>query len=274
MSTQNVQTALITGASSGIGAAFARGLAAEGYDLLLVARRRERLVSLAADLRQRFYVSAEVLVADLSKPHDVAQVEQCIAQLDHLELLINNAGFGVPGPFAAVPLDVHLTMIQVHVLASIHFCRTALPGMIARGHGAIINLSSIGAFIPNPGDATYCATKAYLTAFSVALQAEVHGAGVRVQVLCPGFTSTEFHDKPEYAGYDVYARIPRALWMSAEDVVTESLKALGKGRVICVPGFKNRVLVALGRLGLTPLLLHWMARRFPTAAAHTPPRRS
>jgi short-subunit dehydrogenase len=267
------KSAIITGASSGIGAAFARRLAAEAYDLVLIARRQERLASLAADVRQRFHVHVEVLVGDLSNPDDVARVEQHIARLDTLELLINNAGFGVPGPFAAVPLDTHLAMIEVHVLASVRFCRAALPGMIARGHGAIINLSSIGAFIPNPGDATYCATKAYLTVFSEALQAEVRGAGVRVQALCPGFTSTAFHDKPVYAGYDVPSRIPRALWMSADAVVAESLAALKKGRVICVPGFKNRVLVRLGRLGLTPLLLDWMVWCFPHTAAHTlPPR--
>lgn len=267
------KSAVITGASSGIGAAFARRLAAEGYALVLIARRQERLASLATDVRQRFHVSAEVLVADLFKLDDVAQVEQRIAQLDTLDLLINNAGFGVPGPFAAMPLDIHLAMIQVHVLASVRFCRAALPGMIARGSGVIINLSSIGAFIPNPGDATYCATKAYLTVFSEALQTEVHGAGVRVQALCPGFTYTEFHDRPEYAGYDVQSRIPRALWMSADAVVADSLAALKKDRVVCVPGFKNRVLAALGRLGLAPLMLGWMARRFPNIAADTSPPR-
>lgn len=268
------KSAVITGASSGIGAAFARRLAAEAYDLVLIARRQERLASLAADVRQRFQVHVEILVGDLSNPDDVARVEQHIARLDTLELLINNAGFGVPGPFAVVPSDTHLAMIEVHVLASVRFCRAALPGMIARGHGAIINLSSIGAFIPNPGDATYCATKAYLSVFSEALQAEVRGAGVRVQALCPGFTATAFHDTPAYAGYDIPSRIPRALWMSADAVVAESLAALKKRRVICVPGFKNRVLVALGRFGLTPLLLHWIARRFPHTVAHTsPPRR-
>ena len=161
-------------------------------------------------------------------------------------------------------------MIQVHLGPSVRFCRAALPAMIARGHGAIINLSWIGAFLPNPGDATYCATKAYLTAFSEALQAEVRSADVRVQALSPGFTYTEFHDKSEYAGYDIHARIPRALWMSADDVVAESLAALKKGRVVCVPGFKNRVLVSVGRLGLAPLMLRWMTRRFRTLCLRRP----
>ena len=168
---------------------------------------------------------------------------------------MDNAGFGIPGKFAETQVDRHLAMMHVHVLASVRFGRAALPGMLARGRGAIINVSSIGAFMPKPGDVTYCATKAYLNTFSEALQAELRGTGVRIQALCPGFTRTEFLDNPEYEKHQVKTRIPEVLWMSAEEVVEQSLDALGQGRVVCVPGFKNRLIVALARAGLTNLLL-------------------
>ncbi|HET8854075.1 MAG TPA: SDR family NAD(P)-dependent oxidoreductase [Ktedonobacteraceae bacterium] len=158
--------ALITGASSGIGAAFAHKLAASQYDLVLVARRKERLTSLAAELHQQFHIDAEVLVADLARPSDVERIEQRIGELGDLDLLVNNAGFGTPGTFVEIPLERHLEMMAVHVLASVRLCHAALPGVIARGQGAIINLSSIGAFMPKPGNETYCATKAYLLVFS------------------------------------------------------------------------------------------------------------
>src|SRR6266702_3158402 len=137
-----MRTAVITGASSGIGAAFAHKLAAEQYDLILVARRKERLTSLATALHQQFRVNAEVLAADLSNPTDIDQIEQRIAGLGTLDLLVNSAGFGLPGTFVEIPLESHLEMIQVHILASVRLTYTALPGMIVSGHGAIINVSS------------------------------------------------------------------------------------------------------------------------------------
>jgi short-subunit dehydrogenase len=253
--------ALITGASSGLGAAFARRLASQGYDLILVARRRQRLTSLADELHEQFGVNVEVLVADLADTIDVGKVESRIAELAPLDLLVNNADFGIPAKFAETQLDRHLAMIHVHVLASVRFSRAALPGMLARGRGAMINVSSIGAFMPKPGDVTYCATKAYLNTFSEALQAEVGGTGVRIQALCPGFTHTEFLDNPEYEKYQIKTRIPEVLWMSAEEVVEKSLDALGQGRVVCVPGLRNWLIVILARAGLTNLLLKVLGGR-------------
>jgi short-subunit dehydrogenase len=249
------KTALITGASSGIGAAFARKLAAQQYDLVLIARRKERLTSLATELHQQFHVDIEVLVADLSCPADIEHIEQRIGALGALDMLVNDAGFGTPGTFVENPVERYLEMIAVHVLASVRLCHAALPGMIARGQGAIINVSSLGAFLTAPSDETYCATKAYLNVFSEALQAELVGTGVRVQALCPGFTDTEFHDQSVYEQYHVKANIPKALWMSADEVVEQSLKALKRGHVICIPGFKNYMLVALARSPLKSLLL-------------------
>jgi short-subunit dehydrogenase len=254
-------TALISGASSGIGAAFARALAAKGYDLMLVARREERLAALAAELQERHAVAAEIVVADLARPTDVERVAQRIAGMETLEMLINNAGFGTTGRFFRVELTKHLDMIHVHVIASVRFCHAALPGMVARGGGAIINVASVTAFSPLVGNATYSATKRFLVTFSQALQIELAGTGVKVQALCPGFTYSGFHDTPEYERFK-RSSIPGFMWMSAEDVVAGSLKALQHNRVVYIPGLKNRLLVALaGGGGLASRLLVMAGRR-------------
>lgn len=256
-------TAIITGASSGIGAAFARRLAAFGFDLLLIARRQDRLNTLAAELQDRHAITAEVLVADLSRLGDVERVERQIAALDSVGILVNAAGFGTVGDFAAVDLVKHLAMIDVHVVASVRLSYAALPAMLARGQGAIVNVSSIGAFLAGPagrGNVTYCATKAYLLAFSQALFEEVREAGIRVQALCPGFTYTAFHDTPEYAAFD-RSQVPAVLWMSADDVVTASLRALARNQAVCIPGARSQLLVALGRNGLTASLVRRTTKR-------------
>jgi short-subunit dehydrogenase len=253
------RTALITGASSGIGAAFARQLAAKGYHLILVARRGERLAALAAELRKDYPIAAEVLVADLSSLSNIERVERRIAELENLELLINNAGFGAPGPFAEVDLVRHMGMIHVHIIASVRLSRAALPGMMARRRGAIINVSSLASFVPMPGSTTYSATKAYLNVFSEALQAELKGTGVKIQALCPGFTHTGFHYTPEH-GVSGPSRIPELLWMPAQEVATQSLNALSRGQVIFVPGLKNRLLAVVARK-TPPLLLQVVRKR-------------
>ena len=254
------RTALITGASSGIGAAFARQLAPQGFHLILVARREQRLAALAAELQGRHRISAEVLDADLSEPADVERVERRIAELESLDLLINNAGFGAPGSFAETDLATQLTMIDVHIIASVRLCRATLPGMITHRRGAIINVSSIAGLVPIPGSATYSSTKAYLNVFSEALHAELRGTGVKVQALCPGFTHTGFHDTPEHKGFH-RSGIPKALWMSAEDVAAQSLNALGRRQVIFVPSFKNRLLAVAARNAPRSLLHLLRSRR-------------
>lgn len=235
--------AVITGASSGIGAEFARQLAHAGYDLLLVARREERLKRLATELASRSGIEVDVLAADLSTKDGIEQVAARIEQIDDLVLLINNAGFGTQGYFADTALQPQLDMITVHLTASVRLIHAALPGLIRRRAGAIINVSSIAAFFATPGGANYGATKAYLNTFSEALQAELAGAGVKVQALCPGFTLTEFHDTPEYEA-DHRSQIPAAVWMSAEAVVRESLAKLSSEQVIVVPGRHYRALIA------------------------------
>jgi short-subunit dehydrogenase len=250
-------TALITGASSGIGAAFARQLAPKGYHLILVARREERLWALSGELEGRHPIKAEVLVADLSKPVEVERVERRISELESLDLLINSAGFGVAGGFAEGDLKKHLDMIHVHVVASVRLCRAAVPGMVTRRRGAIVNVSSLAAFAPV--STTYSATKAYLNVFSEALQAEILGTGIKIQALCPGYTYSGFHDTPEYQGFR-RSRIPKPMWMSAEDVAAQSLNALGQNRVIFIPSFKNRLVGAVVR-NLPPSLVQSLRNR-------------
>lgn len=256
MTASETKTALITGASSGIGAAFARRLASQGYDLVLVARREAQLTQLAAELHAQFNVNIGVLVADLSQVSGVESVEKRITELTNIDLLVNNAGFGVPGNFSEAPLEQTLAMIDVHILASTRLARAVLPGMIARDTGNIINVSSIGGFMPIPAiELIYSATKAYLIIFSEGLQAQLklQGADICIQVLCPGFTHTGFHDNPAYQAQKIKTQIPAWLWMSAESVVEESIRSLKRGQVVCIPGFKNRVIVTLARSGLAAI---------------------
>ncbi len=227
--------ALVTGASSGIGAAFADRLARDGYDLVIVARDRERLERTAKQLRERDAIAVEVLVADLSQPAGVQAVAERIAADPALTMLVNNAGFGFIGSFAELDGEREEKVIRVNVAALTRLTRAALPGMIARRRGAIINLSSMAAFQPGPFNATYSATKAYVNSFTEALHEELRGTGVRVQALCPGFTRTEFQTR---AGIDV-SNLPAFVWMAADAVVDASLTALERGDVVCVPGTAN-----------------------------------
>jgi len=239
----NRALAVITGATSGIGAAFARRLAADGYNLVLHGRRKERLDALAEELRDEHGASVEVLIAELADEQGIQVVEERIKRAENLEVLLNNAGFGIHGLFHEAGAETHEEMIAVHVRACVRFAHAALPAMLARKRGAIISVSSVAAFMPSPGSVNYGATKAYLTAFSEGLHMELKGTGVRVQALCPGYTRTEFHSR---RGIDT-SRIPDGLWMSAESVVDESLKCLKRDRVICIPGRKYRFFIWLAK---------------------------
>jgi uncharacterized protein len=249
MTDPHSKTALITGASSGIGSEFARQLAARGHGLILVARRTDRLAALATELQGQYGITAEPLAADLATTEGVKKVAARLAELNTLALLVNNAGFGISGTLAKAELQGQLDMLNVHMIATMHLSHAALPGMITRGSGGIINVASLAAFMALPGEVNYCATKAYLVTFSQGLAAEVRRKGVRVQALCPGFTITEFHDEPGRPG----ARregYPRFLWGSSQAVVADSLRALDRGQVICAPGAINRMIHLLARTGL------------------------
>jgi short-subunit dehydrogenase len=247
-------TALITGASSGIGEAFARRLAAQGYDLILVARRAAQLQAIATELEAKHPVAVAVLPADLTEEREIGLVEAAIRQQEDLTLLVNNAGFGTTGYFADIALEQQLGMIQVHVNATVRLCRAALPGMIERGAGNIINVASISAYFPNPGTVTYCATKSFLVTFSEGLQEEVRQHGITVQALCPGFTYTGFHSAEHISNFD-QSDIPRFLWMPAEPVVEESLEALAKEKTVVIPGIRNKLLVFAARNDILRMML-------------------
>jgi short-subunit dehydrogenase len=251
--------AVVTGASTGLGAVFATALAQQQYDLTIVARGRERLEALADRLRQSYGTVVEVIVADLTQPTALRTVEEHVAGDHALELLVNNAGFGTTGPFARLDPDQEEAEIRLNVLALVRLTRAVLPGMIARSRGAIINVSSLAAFAPGPYDATYGATKAFVNSFTEALHEELCGTGVYVQSLCPGFTHTEFQQR---AGVDI-SKIPTFAWMPPEAVVDASLRALQRRQVVCVPGLLNRLLALL--MGAAPRRL---VRRVAGILAH------
>jgi len=222
-------TALITGASSGLGEVFARQLAARGYGLILVARRRDRLDKLAVELARSSKVQVEPLAADLASEQGLAGVEARIRQAATLNLLVNNAGFGARGRFWEADPEEQQRMHRLHVMATLRLTQAALGGMVARGRGGIINVSSVAGFGAGPGSASYSATKAWMNTFTEAIALELRSAGspVRVQALCPGFTYTEFHD---VLGMD-RGVIPKGWWMPAEYVVAQSLRGLDRGRL-------------------------------------------
>ncbi|HEY3448646.1 MAG TPA: SDR family oxidoreductase [Myxococcales bacterium] len=236
--------AAVTGASAGIGAAFAAQLARRGHDLLLVARGADRLQAAGESLAREHGVAAEAFPCDLADPADLKRLEDRLASEPRLAMLVNNAGFGAGKDFLQVDADAHEAMIRVHLTATVRLTRAALPGMVERRSGAIVNVSSVAGYLPRGGSVTYGASKSYLTFFTEALSVELAGSGVKVQALCPGLTHTEFHQR---AGLDVSAK-PGWLWMSAEDVAACSLRCLDRGKVVCVPGLKNRLFVAVSRV--------------------------
>ena len=250
--------ALITGASAGLGATFARQLAAEGHDLILVARRREALEKLAAELRAKHGISAEVLMADLTHDDDVSRVCERLAA-GEIDLLVNNAGFGSRGFFFEADPEQQDAMHRLHVIATERLTRAALPGMVERRRGGIINVASVAGFISGPGNISYCATKAWMVVFTEGLYLELKSMGspVRVQALCPGYTYTEFHD---VIGIDRTSIMGKSWWMSADRVVGESLRGLKSGKLLVIPGLRYKVVVAIGRFLPRSLVIRGAAR--------------
>jgi short-subunit dehydrogenase len=254
--------AVITGASSGIGAAYARVLAARGYDLALVARRAARLQQLADEHGSRHGAHCTVL-ADLTRDAELQGIETYLATAPNLDLLVNNAGFGTMGRFFESSLESQDAMHRLHVLATLRLTHAALGNLIARNRGAVVNVSSVAAFVPRPGSTSYYSTKAWINCFTEGLRLELAGMGsqVRVQALCPGFTLTEFHD---VLGLDRKGILSPAWWAPAEDVVAASLRGLEKNTLFVVPGWRYKILVGLLRL-MPRSALHFALTRGPAS---------
>jgi short-subunit dehydrogenase len=229
----HMSTALITGATSGIGLAFARTLASRGHDIILVARNQERLDLVAAELRGH-RVQVEVIAADLADRSQLAVVEDRL-RAQPVEILVNNAGFGVLQSFSTGDLDAEQQMLDVLVTAVMRLTHAALPGMIARGSGAVLNISSVAGWITG---GTYSAAKAWVTVFSESLATELAGTGVHVTAVCPGFTHTEFHQR---ASMEIDG-IPEWMWLDAQEVVDRALSDVRKGRPISVAGSQYKAL--------------------------------
>lgn len=238
------KVAVVTGASAGLGAEFARQLASKGMDLLITARRVGRLEALADRLRAEYGVQVEVFPVDLANPTDLRALENVVSQLERVDVLVNNAGYGLQGNFWELNRDAQTDNIHVHVVASMRLTHAVLPGMIARRAGGVIQVASVAAFIPGKKSAMYSATKSFLVLFSQSLQGELKGSGVYCQALCPGFTITEFHDVPSVGEFD-RSRIPAWLWLKAGDVVKTSLHQIERGSGVVVPGLGYRLAVFL-----------------------------
>lgn len=251
------RTALVTGASRGIGEAFARQLAARGQDLVLVARSRERVEALAGELAERHGVTTHVIVADLARP---CVADRVFAETEDLgievDLLVNNAGFARAGAFVDLPLDAQADMVRLNVNTLVELTHLYLPAMRRRRRGGVINVSSTAGFQPVPRMAVYGATKAFVLSFSEAVAAEVEGDGVRVMALCPGATDTEFWP---IAG--VWAE-RRSRMPSPDDVVAAGLRAFQRGRWFYVHGLFNQVVTFFSRRVLPRRLVVRLAKRW------------
>jgi short-subunit dehydrogenase len=253
--------ALVTGASSGIGAAFAHELAARGRDLVLTARREERLRALAEDLRAQHGIDAQVVAADLSQVDAPRRIVEEVARRGlHIDILVNNAGYGVPGDFLDSDWQTHADFCHVLMLAPTELCHYLLLPMRERGFGRIINVASLAGLVPGtPKHTLYAAAKSYIIKFSQSLALENRAHGVNVCALCPGFTYSEFHDVTGARGK--VSKIPAWMWMGADRVVREGLDAVDGGEIVYVTGRINRLTRMLFKLLPDKLGLRVIARR-------------
>lgn len=232
-------TALITGSTAGIGAAFARRLAADGHNLVLVARNAKRLREQATELHDRHGIEAEVLIADLATEEGIAAVEERLGDdRNPVDLLVNNAGFGNKGQYLEVPMADELTMLKVHCEAVLRLTSAAVPTMRKRGRGGVINVASVAAFVPR---GTYGASKAWVVQFTQGAAKDLAGSGVRLMALCPGFVRTEFHQRAGM-GTD---NIPKWMWLDADKLVTAALSDLARGKSLSIPDPRYKAMMGM-----------------------------
>jgi len=242
------KTACITGATSGIGAAFARKFAKQGYDLVITGRRKEKIESLAKSLSTECNINVEVIIIELSDDKELKLLIDKLKGIENLEILVNNAGFAKRNLFYEEDFETHEIMIKVHNLALVKLCHAVLPKMVSKRKGVIINVSSLSAFTPFPTYAMYSATKSFVKLFTESIHLELKGTGVKVQALCPGMTRTDFHEKLGFESKDFYK--DRGKWkaMTPEEVVDISLQYLDKDKIVCVPGGHYRFISSLFRI--------------------------
>ncbi len=257
-------TAIVTGASSGIGAEVARELATRGHGLTLVARRAERLQALAHELAAAYAIRAEVIVADLT---DADSRQRAPAQLEarglHADILVNNAGFTTMGPAHTADRAAELALVRTNVEAVVDLCTLFVPGMVTRHRGAVLNTASTAAFQPLPGQAAYGASKAFVLSYGRALRAELHGTGVSVTTLCPGPVETGFAEAAGMTDEEAAESLPKFMWIAAADVARAAVEGLAAGRAVVIPGKANRAGAGLAHLAPKALLLPLMAKRHP-----------
>jgi len=259
------RTCLITGASSGIGADLARLFARKGYGVTLVARREDRLRALADELSSTSPIRAEVVAVDLA---DEAARDRLAAEVAGrgltVDVLVNNAGFSTMGPVHKSDPSREVAMIRTDVEAVAHLCSTFVPGMVARGRGAVLNVASTAAFQPLPGQAGYGASKAFVLSYSRALAQEVKSKGVTVTALCPGPVETGFAEAAGITDDEAGDALPKFMWVSSQDVAAQAVAGLEKGRPVVIPGMPNRIAAGLAHLTPRKLLLPMLASRHPS----------
>jgi len=243
-----MSTALVTGATAGIGAAYAKLLAKEGFDLVLVARDLPRLKGVAKELSKLYKIKTETIKADLTKPAQLAKVEKRLANNSKpIEVLVNNAGFGIKESFIDTQIEKEQELLDVLVTAPLRLTHAVLPGMIKRNNGTIVNVSSVASWIAG---GTYSAAKSYLTVFTEYLHTELKGTNVNISALCPGFTRTEFHQR----GKMRMSGLPNFMWLTVDQVVAQSWKYAKAGKVICIPGWQYLILSTVARIAPRPLV--------------------
>ena len=241
-------TALVTGATAGIGFSYAQLLANEGFDLVLVARDLPRLNKVAKELAKAYGIKAETLKADLTKPSQLAKVEKRLASNSKpIEVLINNAGFGIKDSFVDSALVKEQELLDVLVTAPMRLTHSVLPQMLKRDSGVIVNVSSVASFIAG---GTYSAAKSYLTVFSEYLHTELRDTNIKVSALCPGFTRTEFHAR----GKMKMTGLPNYMWLTTDQVVKKSWRDVKAGKVICIPGWQYMLLSTIARIAPRPIV--------------------
>jgi short-subunit dehydrogenase len=258
------RTCLVTGASSGIGTAIACELARRGHGVTLVARREDRLVTLADELRAEYDVRAVAIAADLTDDGSRRRIpDELDARGLTVDVLVNNAGFSTTGPVHRSDPDREVALVRTDVEAVVHLCSLFLPGTVERGAGAILNVASTAAFQPMPGQAAYAAAKSFVLSYSHALRGELRGKGVTVTALCPGPVQTEFIEIAGFEEGDANSALPSFMWETAPDVARAAVDGLAKGHAVVIPGTANRVGARFAYLTPRKLLLPILARQHP-----------